>query len=138
MKSRLHLHTALDGQTIVGSTDGASVAINGSPDVGGRLLCLAAAGCYANTLFAETVRRGITVQSIDVDAELEWIEHPVRAQNVTLSVRVEADADELTLMELVERADRASEVANALRLGVAVCVAHAVCMARHLDRTRHD
>jgi organic hydroperoxide reductase OsmC/OhrA len=138
MKSRLHLHTALDGQTIVGSPDGASLVIDGSPDVGGRLLCLAAVGCYANTLFAETVRRGITVQSIDVDAELEWIEHPVRAQHVTLSVRVEADADELTLMELVERADRASEVANALRLGVAVCVAHAVCTARHLDRTRHD
>lgn len=130
MKSRLHLHTALDGQTIVGSPDGASLVIDGSPDVGGRLLCLAAVGCYANTLFAETVRRGITVRSIDVDAELDWIEHPVRAQNVTLRVRLEADADEPTLMELVERADRASEVANALRLGVAVRVADAVCTAR--------
>ena len=130
MKSRLNLHTALDGQTIVGSPDGADLVIDGSPDVGGRLLCLAAVGCYANTLFAETVRRGITVRSIDVDAELDWIEHPVRAQNVTLRVRVEADADEPTLMELVERADRASEVANALRLGVAVRVADAVCTAR--------
>jgi organic hydroperoxide reductase OsmC/OhrA len=138
MKSRLHLHTALDGQTIVGSADGASLVIDGSPDVGGRLLCLAAVGCYANTLFAETVRRGITVRSVDVDAELEWTEHPVRAQNVTLSVRVEADADEPTLMELVERADRASEVANALRLGVAVRVTDAVCTARRLDRTRRD
>jgi hypothetical protein len=43
---------------------------------------------------------------------------PLRAQHVILSVRIEADADEPTLMELVERADRASEVANALRLGV--------------------
>jgi organic hydroperoxide reductase OsmC/OhrA len=118
---------------MIGGTDAASIVIDASPEVGGRLLCLAAAGCYANTLFAEAVRRGVRIASIDVDAELEWIEHPVRAQNVTLSVRVEANADQPTLMELVERADRTSEVANALRLGVAVRVADAVCTARHLD-----
>jgi organic hydroperoxide reductase OsmC/OhrA len=133
LKSRLHLHTTLDGAAMIGGTDGASVVIDGSPEVGSRLLCLAAAGCYANTLFAEAVRRGVNVRSIDIDAELEWIEHPVRAQNVTLSVRVEADADGTVLMELVERADRTSEVANALRLGVAVRVADAVCTARRLD-----
>jgi organic hydroperoxide reductase OsmC/OhrA len=130
MKSRVRLHTTPDGETIVAGTGGPSVVIDGSPDVGGRLLCLAAVGCYANTLLAEAVRRGISVRSIDVNAELEWIEHPARAKDVTLSVRVEADADEPTLMELAEHADRASEVANALRLGVAVRVADAVCTAR--------
>ena len=35
-----------------------------------------------------------------------------------MTVRVEADADEPTILELAERADRASQVANSLRLGV--------------------
>ena len=130
MKSKLHLHTTLGGETMVGCTGGPDVVIDGSPDVGSRLLCLAAAGCYTNTLLAEAGRRGIWVGHIDVDAELEWVQCPARAQNVTLHVRVEADADEPTIMEMVEYADRASEVANALRFGVSVRVADASVKAR--------
>jgi hypothetical protein len=43
---------------------------------------------------------------------------------------VEADADEPMIIELVEHADRASEVANALRFGVSVRVAGASVKAR--------
>lgn len=133
MKSSLHLHATFGGETIVGEAGGTRVVIDGSREVCGRLLGLAAAGCYVNTLFAEAVRRGIWLGSVEVDVEIERVERPARAHNVALRVRVEADADEPTIMELVEYADRASEVANSLRVGVAVRVADAMCTARRLD-----
>jgi organic hydroperoxide reductase OsmC/OhrA len=125
IKSTVRLHATFGGETIVECTGEPSVVIDGRPALGDRLLCLAAAGCYANTLLAEAMRRGIWVRSVDVNAELKWAEPSVRAQNVTLSVRVDADAEEPTIMELAEYADRANEVANSLRLGLPVRVANA-------------
>jgi organic hydroperoxide reductase OsmC/OhrA len=133
MKSRLHLHTTAGGETRVGTSAELSLALDGSSDVSGRLLCLAAAGCYANTLLAEAMRRGIWVRCIDVDAELEWFEDSQRAVELTLTVRVEAEANEDSIMELAEHADRTGRVASALRFGVAVRVAHAVARPCRVD-----
>jgi organic hydroperoxide reductase OsmC/OhrA len=116
MTSRVTLHAAHGATTTVSGADGASVAIDGGPEVGGQLLGVAVAGCYANTLLTEASARGIRVRSLDVTVEIEW-EHPLGTQSVTVEVQLASDAEESAVMELVEHADRVSMVSNSIRLG---------------------
>ena len=44
----------------------------------------------------------------------------MRAQNITLSVRIEAEADEDEILELAEAVDKHSRVHNTLRAGVEI------------------
>jgi organic hydroperoxide reductase OsmC/OhrA len=84
---------------------------------------VAVAGCHANSLLAEAAGRGIWLRGLDVDIEIEWVDHPPRTRSVTVHVRVVADADEPAVMELVEHADRVGRVANSIRMPVPVHVA---------------
>ncbi|MGE3704049.1 MAG: OsmC family protein [Vicinamibacterales bacterium] len=106
-------------------TDGSglNVTIDGRPEVGGQLLGMAVAACFANTIISEATARGVWLRGLDVGAEIEWVDDPPRTRHVTVHVRVEADASEPSVMELVEHADRVSRVSNAIRLGVPVRVA---------------
>ena len=130
MKARVHVRTEHGTDATLGWTDGPSVTIDGSPEVGSMLLCLAVGGCYANTLLGEAAKRGIGVRSVEVDVETEWVDNPARTQGVTLSVRVDADADEPAIMDHVEHTDKIAEVANSLRLGTPVRVTDAHVIAR--------
>jgi organic hydroperoxide reductase OsmC/OhrA len=121
MTSRVTLHTAGDGTTTMPGMEDLGLAIGGRPEVSGRLLGLAVAGCYVNTLLAEAPCRGISVRSLDVTVEMEW-EHPLRTEGVTVEVHMDTDAEESMVMDLVEHADRVSMVANLIRLGGSVRV----------------
>ena len=57
--------------------------------------------------------------------EGEWGGDPVRAQNVTYSAEVEADAREREIMELIQHTDGVAEIHNSLRMGTQVTVADA-------------
>ncbi len=57
-------------------------------------------------LFREAAKRGITIKSVHVDVEADWGGEPVRAQNVTLTPRVEAEASEAEILTLIEDTDR--------------------------------
>jgi organic hydroperoxide reductase OsmC/OhrA len=89
---------------------------------GGELLFLAIGACYTNDLFREAAKRGIIVKSVQVDVDGEWGGDPVRAQNVTFSTRVEAQADEGEIMELIKHTDQVAEIHNSLRLGTPVAL----------------
>ncbi len=52
------------------------------------------------------------------------------AKEVTVSVRVEADADEPAILDLVEHTDRIADVANSLRLSTPVRITDLYVMAR--------
>ncbi|HKU24033.1 MAG TPA: OsmC family protein, partial [Candidatus Sulfotelmatobacter sp.] len=90
---------------------------------GGELLLLAIGGCYNNDVFREADKRGIAVKNVRVTVSAEWAGDPVRAQNVTFAVEVEADATEAEISDLIRHTDRVAEIPNSLRLGTAVKLA---------------
>src|SRR5215475_3687115 len=57
---------------------------------GGELLLLAIGGCYSNDIFREAAKRNVSVTSVQVKVHAEWAGDPVRAQNVSFDVSVEA------------------------------------------------
>ncbi len=87
---------------------------------GGELLLLAIGGCYCNDIFREAAKLGIIIKSVHVDVQADWGGEPVRAQNVTYSTRIEAEASEADILALIERTDRVAEIPNSLRLGTPV------------------
>lgn len=87
---------------------------------GGELLLLAIGGCYCNDLFREAARLGIVITSVQVDVQADWGGDPVRAQEVTYSTRIEAEASEAEILALIEQTDRVAEIPNSLRLGTPV------------------
>jgi putative redox protein len=87
---------------------------------GGELLLLAIGACYTNDLYREAAKRNLTLESVRVDVEGDWGGDPVRAQNVSFSVRVEARANEKEILDLIERTDKVAEVHNSLRKGTRV------------------
>ena len=92
---------------------------------GGELLLLAIGGCYCNDIFREAAKLGIVITSVQVDVQADWGGEPVRAQNVTYSTRIEAEADKADILALIEQTDRVAEIPNSLRLGTPVTLVDA-------------
>jgi putative redox protein len=92
---------------------------------GGELLLLAIGGCYCNDIFREAAKRGMVIKSVQVDVQADWGGEPVRAQNVTYSTRIEAEASEADILALIEQTDRVAEIPNSLRWGTPVMLAEA-------------
>jgi putative redox protein len=87
---------------------------------GGELLLLAIGGCYSNDIFREAAKRGLAVTNVQVTVNADWAGDPVRAQNVSFSVVVEADGTEEEILDLIRHTDRVAEIPNSLRLGTEV------------------
>jgi putative redox protein len=87
---------------------------------GGELLLLAIGGCYSNDLFREAGKRNIPVKHVQVTVRADWAGDPVRAQNVSFDVSVEADCSQDEIIELIRHTDRVAEIPNSLRLGTDV------------------
>jgi uncharacterized OsmC-like protein len=91
---------------------------------GGELLLLAIGGCYSNDVFREGDRLGIEVRSVEVEVSANWGGSPVRAQDVLMKVKVEADAPEERIRELIAHTDSVAEIPNSLRYGTNVKLVH--------------
>ncbi len=87
---------------------------------GADLLLMALGACYVNDLQLEAEKRGIKLLGARVVGDCDWGGEPVHAQNVRLSVRIEAEADEDEILEMAELIDQQSRVHNTLRLGVEI------------------
>src|SRR5947209_15954454 len=87
---------------------------------GGELLLLAIGGCYCNDLFREAAQRGMVIKSIQVVVEAHWGGEPMRAQQVILVPRIEAEANEAEILDLITSTDHMAEIPNSLRLGTPV------------------
>jgi len=93
----------------------------GSSANGGEMLFLALATCYCNDLYREAARRQITVRHVEVEVRGEFQPDPgAVAENVTYDVRVEAEASEADILDLIRHTDTVAEVHNTLRQGVSV------------------
>ncbi len=84
---------------------------------------LAIGGCYSNDIFREAAKRGLVVRNAQVTVNADWAGDPVRAQNVSFSVVVEADAPEAEILDLIRHTDRIAEIPNSLPLGTEVRLA---------------
>jgi uncharacterized OsmC-like protein len=87
------------------------------------LLLLAIGACHSNDIFREAAKRDIRVKNVQITVNADWAGEPVRAQNVSFSVVVEADASENEILDLIRHTDDVAEIPNSLRLRTEVRLA---------------
>jgi uncharacterized OsmC-like protein len=125
---KVEMRTLQDHSLAVGSAGSRTVTIDRSAEAGGlglgfsggELLFLAIGGCFSNDLYREAPTSGIEIKSAHIEVTGDWGGDPVRAQNVTLTARVEADAPAAKVRELIKHTNRVAEIPNSLRLGTEV------------------
>ena len=96
----------------------------GSSANGGELLFLALATCYCNDVYREAAKRGITVQSVEVEVEGDFGAEGAPARNVTYRAKVAAKASEEETRELMKYTDQVAEIQNTLRVETPVTLDH--------------
>ncbi len=89
---------------------------------GGEMLFLAIGGCFVNDLYREAAKRDIDVKGVEVAVGGDWGGEPVRAQNVSFSVRVEAAASREEISDLIRHTDEVAEIPNSLRYGTPIAL----------------
>jgi uncharacterized OsmC-like protein len=127
-ETSVHIRTAHDASFAIGWAGKHALAIDrpeseagsGFGFSGGDLLLLALGASYANALQREAAERGITILGLRMVVDCDWGGEPVRAENVRICARLEADADEEELMALLARAHETSEVRRSIALGTEV------------------
>jgi len=127
-QTTVQIRTLAGGSLAVGSSGPRTLTIDRTKEAGGQrlgfnggeLLLLAIGGCYSNDVFREAGKRGINVRRVEVTVSADWGGDPVRAQNVTYSVKIDADAVQETIEELIRHTDRVAEIPNSLRHGTEV------------------
>ena len=97
---------------------------------GGELLLLAIGGCYSNDIYREAALRKIEVHSVQVRVTAEWGGSPIRAQDLTFTATVEANATEQEILDLIRHTDQVAEIPNSLRLGTEVKLAEVKAIPR--------
>lgn len=129
----VEIQTMCGNSLAVGSSGPRTITIDRSKESGGyglgfnggELLLLAIGGCYSNDIFREAGKRGITVKNVHVTVRADWAGEPVRAQNVSFDVALEAEATQAEILDLIRHTDRVAEIPNSLRLGAEVKLADA-------------
>jgi organic hydroperoxide reductase OsmC/OhrA len=96
----------------------------GSSVNGGELLFLALATCYCNDIYREGAKRGITVETVEVEVAGDFGAEGAAATNVTYRARVTARADEEAIRELMIHTDQVAEIHNTLRTATQVTLSH--------------
>jgi organic hydroperoxide reductase OsmC/OhrA len=92
----------------------------GSSANGGELLFLALATCYCNDLYREAAKRGMHVESVEVQVDGDFSTDGAPATNVSYRAKVKADAIEEEIRELMTATDCLTEIQNTLRVGTPV------------------
>ena len=137
----VHVRSAHEGSFSVGWSGTHSLVVDRGPEdggqgmgfSGGQLLLLALGACYANDIFREAVKRDLEVLGVRVVVECDWEGDPPRATNVRYSTRVEAEAPEDEIMDLIHHVDEIAEVHGTLRGGVDVELAEAEAVSMQVE-----
>ncbi len=137
-QTTVEIRSLSDTSLAVGSSGPRTITIDRSKEArgqglgfnGGELLLLAIGGCFSNDIFREADKRGMKVSSVQVKVSADWGGEPVRAQNVSFSVRIEAKAAEEEIRDLIQHTDRVAEIPNSLRFGTEVKIVESVAISR--------
>jgi uncharacterized OsmC-like protein len=130
-QTTVEIRTLTGSSLAVGSSGPRTVTIDRSQQAGGmglgfsggELLLLAIGACFSNDIYREAGKRGLVVGSVQVAVQADWHGDPVRAQDVSFSVVLEADASEQEILDLIHYTDQVAEIPNSLRLGTEVKLA---------------
>jgi organic hydroperoxide reductase OsmC/OhrA len=133
MKIAARVSNTISGHTLEVETDGRmqSIAIapktaeRGSSVNGGELLFAALATCFCNDLYREAAKRGLEVHDVKVEVTGTFGNPGEPASNITYRVRVDTDAPQGTIDDLIRTTDTLTEIQNTLRAGCAVRLEHA-------------
>ena len=87
---------------------------------GGQLLALAVGGCYYNNLYFAADEQNIEIRSVVLDVSINWTEEPIVSSGITITAKVEANASQEAIEELIQYAGQASTVSNTLRQGTTI------------------
>ncbi|WP_224995768.1 OsmC family protein [Cesiribacter sp. SM1] len=92
----------------------------GSAVNGGEFLCLALATCFCNDIYREAQKQNITITKVVVEASAEFSAEGQAGFNIVYSAKLEGNASQEVLAELVQHTDKVAEIQNTLRAGVGV------------------
>ena len=87
----------------------------GSSITGGELLFLALATCYCNDIYREASKRGIKVDSVQVEVNGDFESEGQPANNITYQAKVKAQASDEEIIDLLKHTDTVAEIQNTLR-----------------------
>lgn len=127
MKIAARVSNSVSGHTLEVETDGRKQSITIAPKTGrgssvngGELLFAALATCFCNDLYREAAKRDIEVRAVNVEVMGTFGNPGEPARNVNYRVRVDADASQETIDDLIRTTDTVAEIQNTLRAGCAV------------------
>jgi uncharacterized OsmC-like protein len=130
MKIRAHVSNRPDQHEVQlqSSEQRQSLTVPGKPGGGssvngGEFLFLALASCYCNDIYREAAARGIQVAAVEVDVEGEFGGPGEPARQVRYHARVEAEADQEAILDLMRHTDTVAEIQNTLRTSTPVDLA---------------
>jgi uncharacterized OsmC-like protein len=92
----------------------------GSSVSGGELLFLALATCYCNDIYREAAKRGIKVESVEVEVTGDFEAEGKPGSNIVYRAKVDAHASQEEIHELLKYTDAVAEIQNTLRVGTPV------------------
>jgi organic hydroperoxide reductase OsmC/OhrA len=88
----------------------------GSSANGGELLFLALATCYCNDIYREAAKKGIGIESVEVEVTGDFGAEGTPARNVSYRAKVAAHASQAEIQELMKLTDQVAEIQNTLRV----------------------
>lgn len=92
----------------------------GSSINGGELLFLALATCFCNDIYREATKRQMQIRSVEVIVSGEFGEEGKPGFNIQYESKVDCDATEEEINDLIFYVDQVAEVHNTLRVGTPV------------------
>jgi uncharacterized OsmC-like protein len=92
----------------------------GSSVSGGELLFLALATCHCNDIYREAAKRNIEVDRVEVEVTGNFEAEGKPGSNIVCRAKVEANASEEEISELLRQTDTMAEIQNTLRVGTPV------------------
>jgi uncharacterized OsmC-like protein len=93
---------------------------HGSSVNGGELLFLALATCFCNDIYREATKRHMEIKSVEVIVSGEFGGEGEPGFNIQYEAKVDSDATEEEIKDLIFYVDKVAEVHNTLRVGTAV------------------
>jgi Predicted redox protein, regulator of disulfide bond formation len=93
---------------------------NGSSINGGELLFLALATCFCNDIYREAKKRQMHITSVKVVVSGEFGDEGKPGFNIQYDAKVDGDATDEEINDLISYVDQIAEVHNTLRFGTTV------------------
>ena len=97
---------------------------------GGEALSLALATCYCNDIYREAARRGIQVESVEIQVDGDFAAEGEPARSISYRAKVVAQAGQEEIRDLMKHTDTVAEIQNTVRAGMPVTLKEIEAVSR--------